>query len=501
MSRAVSVTIVGAGFGGVAAAIALTRQGIDDVVLLERADDIGGVWRANTYPGIACDVPSHLYSFSFAPNPRWSRRFSPGAEIHAYLRDVVERFGVADKIRVGQDVTSAEFDAESAAWQVTTADGSSYRSDMLVAACGQLNRPRIPELPGLESFAGTSFHSAEWDHSTTLEGARVASIGTGASAIQYVPEVAPLAAHTTVYQRSAPWVMPKADADYSPRKQELYERHPGLQRLARAMRAQTYEQLVPVSAQTPARRARFAEALLRGLATAGRAAALRGDLRLMQATRPNDAVGCKRLLQSSDWYPTLRRPDVELVTRPIERIVAEGVVTDDGRLRPADVIIFGTGFRTTEFLVPMEVTGRDGVTLTDAWADGAEAFLGMTVPRFPNMFLLYGPNTNFGFGSIVSMHEAQASYIAEAAAALRDGAADALEVRPEVHAAFQAELGARLDASAWATGCSNWYRTTSGRIVNNWPGTQAEYVRRTRRLQRAHYLTEVPAPARSEVAV
>jgi cation diffusion facilitator CzcD-associated flavoprotein CzcO len=501
MPGSVSVTIVGAGFGGVAAAIALGRQGIDDVVLLERGDDVGGVWRANTYPGLACDVPSHLYSFSFAPNPSWSRRFSPGPEIHAYLRAVVDRFGVAGKIRFGEEVTRADFDSDTATWRITTASGASYRSDMLVAACGQLNRPQIPVLPGIDSFAGASFHSAEWDHSVPLDGVRVASIGTGASAIQYVPEIAPVAATTTVYQRSAPWIVAKADAKYSARKQELYRRRPVLQRLARELRARTYEALIPVSALTPPRRARAGEALIKLLAAINRTLALRGDPRLMRATRPTDSVGCKRLLQSSDWYPTLRRPDVELVTEPIAQVVPEGVVTDDGTLRPADVMIFGTGFKATEFLAPIEITGRDGVMLADAWAQGAEAFLGMAVPGFPNMFVLYGPNTNFGFGSILSMHEAQAAYIASAAALLSDDGARVLEVRPEVNAAFQAELAGRLGHSAWATGCSNWYRVASGRVVNNWPGTQAEYNRRTRRLERGHYLTEVPQPSRTSVAV
>jgi cation diffusion facilitator CzcD-associated flavoprotein CzcO len=500
MRRSVSVTIVGAGFGGVAAAIALKRQGIDDIVLLERGDDVGGVWRANTYPGAACDVASHLYSFSFAPNPRWSRRFSPGDEIRAYLRDLVERFGLRDKIRFGEDVLRAEFDAGAARWRLATGAGREYESDVLVAACGQLTRPRVPALPGLESFAGRAFHSAEWDHSVDLAGARVAAIGTGASAIQFVPAIAPLAAHTTVFQRSAPWIVPKNDGAYGDRKQQLYERMPALQRAARELNWRLLEAIVPVFTQTPPRSARVAGSLMRGIATAQRKLQLRGDRDLLRATRPTDALGCKRILLSSEWYPTLRRPDVALVTEAIREVVPEGVVTADGSLHAADAIIFGTGFNATEFLAPMAVRGREGVALDDAWAEGAEAFLGLTVPGFPNMFVLYGPNTNHGTGSVLAMHEAQAGYVADAARLLRDADARLLEVRPDVHAAFQAELNGRLASSIWGAGCSNWYKTASGRITNNWPGTQGEYIRRTQRVEPGHYRLDEPVPA-SVVAV
>lgn len=488
MTRPVSVTIVGAGFGGVAAAIELKRQGIVDLTLLERGDGAGGVWLANGYPGAACDVPSHLYSLSFAPNPRWSRRYSPGPEIRAYLSDLIERFGIAEHVRFGQEVASARFDEASGRWSVTVADGTVYESDVLLTACGQLSRPRIPLLPGLDRFAGAAFHSAEWDHSFALDGARVAAVGSGASAIQFVPAIAPRAARTTVFQRSAPWTLPKNDAPYGPRKQSLYARRPALQRLARAWNQFVMESIVPVFTLEPPRRARVTGALLRGLSHAHRALQLRGDRRLMAATRPRDALGCKRLLLTSDWYPTLRRPDVELVTTAIREVVPEGIVTADGRTHAVDAIIFGTGFRATEFLAPMAVSGRDGVTLDTAWSGGAEAYLGMAVPGFPNMFVLYGPNTNHGTGSVLTMHEAQARYIAAAVALLRSGAATRLEVRPDVHARFQAELAQRLARSVWVSGCASWYQTASGRITNNWPGTQAEYVRRTRRVEPADYL-------------
>jgi cation diffusion facilitator CzcD-associated flavoprotein CzcO len=493
MPRSVSVTIVGAGFGGVAAAIALKRQGVEDLVLLERGDDVGGVWRANTYPGIACDVPSHLYSFSFAPNPRWSRRFSPGSEIRAYLNSVVDRFDVRRHVRLGQNVTGAEFDEGIGRWQVATASGETFETDVLIAACGQLQRPALPALPGLDRFAGRAFHSADWDHDFDPEGARVAAVGTGASAIQFVPQVAPLARHTTVFQRSAPWVIPKNDGPYSERKQRLYERLPLLQRAAREVNWAYFEAIVPVFTQTPPRAARITTGVSVAIATATRMIALRGDRELMRATRPTDPFGCKRILLSSDWYPTLRRDDVSVVTAPIREIVPEGIVTDDGALHPADAIVFGTGFRATDFLAPMEVVGRGGVALAQAWADGAEAFLGLAVPSFPNMFLLYGPNTNHGTGSVLQMHEAQATYIAEAVGLLRSNGAQSIEVRGEVHAAFQAELAERLERSIWG-GCSNWYRTASGRITNNWPGSQREYRRRTSRVEAADYVLGAGRP-------
>lgn len=493
MPRSVSVTIVGAGFGGIAAAIALKRRGVEDLVLLERGHDVGGVWRANTYPGIACDVPSHLYSFSFAPNPRWSRRFSPGSEIRAYLNSVVDRFDVRRHLRLGQDVARAEFDEATGRWQVATAAGETFESDVLLPACGQLQRPVLPALPGLDRFAGRAFHSADWDHDFDPTGARVAAVGTGASAIQIVPQIAARARHTTVFQRSAPWVIPKNDGPYSERKQRLYERLPLLQRAAREGVSAYFEAVVPTFTQAPPLAGQIATAASTAFATANRMIGLRGDRELMRATRPTDPVGCKRILLSSEWYPTLRRDDVSLVTTPIGEVVPEGILTADGTLHPADAIVFGTGFRATEFLAPMEVIGRGGVALSQAWANGAEAFLGLAVPSFPNMFLLYGPNTNHGTGSVLVMHEAQATYIAEAVGLLQADGARSIEVREEVHAAFQAELSERLERTVWA-GCSSWYRTASGRITNNWPGSQREYRRRTRHVEAGHYVLGAAQP-------
>jgi cation diffusion facilitator CzcD-associated flavoprotein CzcO len=496
MPRQVSTAIVGAGFGGVAAAIELKRRGQDDVVILERGDRLGGVWRANTYPGIACDVPSHLYSLSCAPNARWTRRFSPGVEIQAYLEDVARRFDVARHVRLNADVVRASFDDGSGRWQVETADGERIEAEVLITACGQLTRPAIPDLPGLGEFRGEVFHSAHWPGDTMLEGRRVAVVGTGASAIQFVPAIAPHVAHMTVFQRSAPWVLPKSDKAYAPSTRRLYAHVPLLQRAIRKLWWALMESIVPAFTRRPTPVAKVVTAPLRAMSTLNRLVQLRGDRRLFAATTPDYSLGCKRVLITSEWFPTLLRDNVDLVTTPISEITSDAVVTADGARHQVDTIVFGTGFTATEFLAPMEVRGRDGLALTEAWRDGAEAYLGISVPGFPNMFMLYGPNTNHGTGSALHLIETQAAYAADAARMLGAGEAEQLEVRREVHDAFQRELAERLSDCVWAD-CSSWYVTESGRITNQWPGTQTEYRRRAARLDPADYVTAAPA----EVAV
>lgn len=494
MARSVSVAIVGGGFGGVAATIALKREGLEDITVLERGNRLGGVWRANTYPGLACDVPSHLYSYSFAPNPDWSLRYSPRAEIQRYCEDVARRLDVDRHVRFDAEVTRASFDEPAGRWQIELADGEQLEADVLITACGQLQRPSIPDLPGLERFTGRMFHSAHWDHEHVLHGRRVAVIGSGASAIQFVPAIAPEVDQLTVFQRSAPWVIPKLDAEYSERTKRLYRRFPFLQRLWRQGWWHALESLVPLFTQRPPRLARPMKVFYRALAHTVRFVQLRGDPRLVAATTPSYAMGCKRLCVTSQWYPTLRRSNVELVTTPIRELVEDGVTDLDGRHHAADTIIFGTGFTATEFLAPMEVEGRDGGTLAQAWEHGAEAYLGMTVPRFPNMFLLYGPNTNHGTGSAIALLEQQAAYVAQAVRMLATGAAERLEVRQATHEAFQQELAGRLDESVWAS-CTSWYVNAEGRVTNNWPGSFKEYLERTERVDPADYETHVGAPA------
>jgi cation diffusion facilitator CzcD-associated flavoprotein CzcO len=480
------VAIVGTGFGGIGAAVRLKQAGVEDLVLFERTDDVGGVWRDNTYPGAACDVASHLYSFSFAPKGDWSRRFAPQGEIHAYLRRVAADFDVVRHVRFATEVLAAHFDDSAGTWQLRLSDGSVHECDVVVAACGQLSRPAVPHLPGLESFAGTVFHSAHWDHGHDLTGRRVAVVGTGASAIQFVPEIAPKVAAMSVFQRSAPYVIRKPDREYGARTRALLARSPWL---LRADRLRTYvtNEARSLGFNTEPRlmkghELRFRRHLRRQVA----------DPALRRALLPTDPIGCKRILQSDDWYPALIEPHVELVTSPIAQVRPDGIETADGLLHEADTIILGTGFTATELLAPMQVTGRGGRRLTDAWSRGAEAYLGTTVSGFPNLFLLYGPNTNLGHNSIVLMLESQIGYLVQAVQRVRSTGA-VLDVRADVQAAYNAWLQTRLAGTVFAGGCRSWYLTADGRNTQNWPGTTLDFRRRTRRLRPADYVLE---PAR-----
>ena len=494
MSTGPSVAIIGAGFGGLAAAVEARRAGIEDIVILDRAERVGGVWEANTYPGAACDVPSHFYSLSFAPNPRWSRRFSPQSEIRDYLEQVTRDFGLEPLLRLGQDVTCATWDEETGRWHLEVEGGPDVEADVLVPACGQLTRPSVPDLTGMGDFKGDAFHSAWWDHDLDLRGRRVAVVGTGASAIQFVPAIADEVEHLTVFQRSAPWTLPKPDVAYRGGAQRLYERAPGVQRAVRSAWRSFAETLAPMFTGRPPLVARASAVVLTAMSDLQRRVQLKDRPDLQAATRPDYAIGCKRVLITTDWFRALRRPDVDLVTAPIARVRPEGVETTDGRVHEADVIIFGTGFTATDFLAPMEVVGRDGTSLRETWAGGAQAYYGLTVPRFPNMFVIYGPNTGHGTGSAIDVLEAQARYLAQALDVLARGGADRLEVRPEVFDAFQEELDERMRTTVWASGCGSWYVNDAGRVTATWPGPPAEYLRRTEVLDVSDFTTRVVQP-------
>lgn len=466
-----SVLIVGAGFGGIGVAIELRRAGFTEVTVVEKADELGGVWRDNTYPGAGCDIPSPYYSYSYAPNPLWPMRYSEQPEIKEYLGQVADRFGI--RPRYGVEVTAAKF--ESGQWQVSTAAGEQLSADVLVFAVGQLSRPAMPDIPGQASFAGPSFHSARWDHACDLSGKRVAVIGTGASAIQFVPKVQPSAERLTVFQRSAPWVLPKPDVTYG----EWWRRARLLQQLERALFWTVGE---------------VASFGLRGNRTVTKAVEwmarrhLRdqvADPQLRAVLTPDYQIGCKRVLFSNDYLPALQESNVSLQTSPITEITPAGVRTQDSTLHEADVLVYGTGFHATEFLAPVDVRGVDGRSLADAWAGGARAYLGITVPDFPNMFLMYGPNTNLGSGSIVYMLERQARYIRQAVQRIAIEET-CLDVRPEIAEQFDAEVQRRLTDSAW-TLCRSWYREDSGRVSTNWPGLVSEYHRRTKTLDTADF--------------
>lgn len=479
-ARPVKVVIVGAGFGGLAAAIELRRHGFDDVTLLERASGLGGTWRENTYPGCACDVPSQLYSFSFATRRDWPRLCSPQAEILGYLEGVAREHGIDRQIRFGVDVTSCRWDSGSQRWTVSSADGRSWEAEALILATGQLHQPAIPRIEGAEGFEGNAFHSACWDHAYSLRGKRVAVIGTGASAVQFVPEIAREVERLYVFQRTGNWFLPRRNRPYPPAIQALIRYVPGVQAFRRRFIFYYSESLTM---------------MIRHPRTIGQIGRLRSasfmrwqlrDPRVRHAAWPRYTFGCKRVLFSSHYLPALQRPNVELVTEAIARLEPRGILTEDGVLREVDCVIYGTGFKTTSFMLPMEVVGTRGRTLAAEWAGGAHAHLGVCVPGFPSLFFTYGPNTNTSGGSIVFYAEAQAAYIRQALEVMRSRGAGAIAVRPEVEAASDRELQARFEGTAW-TQCNSWYRDETGRIVTNWPGYMAEYAERVRALDPSEY--------------
>jgi len=450
-------------------AIALKKQGITDFVLLEKAHDVGGVWRDNAYPGAACDVPSHLYSFSFEPNPNWSRIFSPQAEIFAYLQHCAVKYQLLPQIRYGTEVSSAHYNEADSVWTVTTKDAQKFTATLLISATGQLSRPAIPALPGMEQFTGPTFHSAQWRHDLDLTGKRVAVIGTGASAIQFVPAIAERVAQLTVFQRSAPYILPRVNHAYPALMKTTFKTLPWLQKLYRWGIYLTYESrflafskfkgLMKFAAVRP-----FEKMLQRDIA----------DPSLRAKMKPDYPVGCKRLLLSSEYLATFAKPQVSLVTEPIARITPGGIQTSDGRQIDADVIIYGTGFAATEFLAPMHIRGRNGKELSAEWSDGARAYLGMTVPDFPNFFMLYGPNTNLGHNSIVFMIESQIGHVMRCLKTMRTTHAKTIEIKRAPYRRFNTGVEQRLKGTVWH-GCKSWYVDAKGHSSTNWPGFTAAY--------------------------
>lgn len=487
--RSPRVVIIGAGFGGLGTAIELLDHGFEDIVILEKGSTPGGVWRDNTYPNAACDVPSSLYSWSFAPNPAWQRRYSGQADILAYIERVVDERGLRNRIRTGTEVTGAAYDDATATWTVTTADaagepGETFAADFLVAAVGQLSRPVIPEIPGAATFAGPAFHSAQWRHDVDLTGLRVAVLGTGASAIQFVPGIQPIAGEITVFQRSAPYVVPKPDRAYTKTHQRTFARFPRTQAFGRNLTWKMSEQLnKSLTGTNPMKK--VLELVWRlNLRAQVHDKALRAKL------KPDYPIGCKRLLFSNDWYRTLSQDNVEVVTDKVVEVLPHGLRTADGSVRDFDVLIYGTGFAATEFLAPMTITGSGGTDLNEAWAEGARAYFGICLPGFPNLGIVYGPNTNLGGSSIINMMESQSRFIRQMVqVAAQTGT---LEVRPETEERFDAEIQRRLAESVWG-GCSSWYRDEGGRVTTNWPGTVVEYKQRTAELDLDDFRVGAPA--------
>jgi cation diffusion facilitator CzcD-associated flavoprotein CzcO len=475
-----SIAIVGAGFGGVGAAVMLSRAGYDDVTIFEKGERVGGVWNHNTYPGAACDVPSHLYEFSFEPNPRWSRRFAPQAEIQAYVEDVARRHGVLEKVRTKTEVTGAHWDEDAGIWKLETAAGP-HEADVLLTACGQLSTPSVPPITGLESFDGPAFHTAEWRHDVELAGTKVAVVGTGCSAIQVVPAIQPLVDHLDVYQRSPGWTLPKMDSAYSPRAQRLFERFPAVQKADRKLIFGAMDVLAEGMTKRswmlpPARR----------LAKRNIDKAI-SDPELRRKVTPTDELGCKRVMLTDEWYPTLTKPNVELIAEAVTEVTPSGIRAADGVERPADAIVLATGFKTHAFVAPMEIAGAGGRVLSEEWAEVPRAYFGLSVPGFPNMFLIYGPNTNGGTGSVIDTIEAGVSHVIAALDERVRAGAQTIEVRRPAAEAFDRELRAALGKTVWHTGCTNWYVDENGNDPSQWPWRWAIYSKRTAELDPSAY--------------
>ena len=484
-----SVAIIGAGFGGIGMAIKLREAGIEDFIMLERASNLGGTWRDNNYPGCACDVASHLYSFSFETNPDWSRVFSPYNEIQAYLLRTADKYGIRPFIRFNSEVSEAHFDEARCLWEVRTKDGASFKAHHLVSATGPLSKPVYPDIEGLNLFQGKAFHSSRWDHDYELAGKRVACIGTGASAIQFIPQIASRVKELKVFQRTAPWVLPRFDRGYTGIEKKLFRLIPPWHRLFRWITYWRHE-----SFGFGIIGYRFANELMQKL---GRWHLRRqvADEALREKLKPGFQIGCKRILISDDYYPALTRDNVEVINRGVSKITNKAVVDADGVAHEVDVIIYGTGFAATDFLTPMKVYGRDGTELMQHWSEHAQTFLGINVSGYPNLHLLLGPNTGLGHNSVVFMIEAQIDYILKAIERTRTQQRVALDVKKASQEKFDRDIQAQLRDTSWLSGCQSWYLDANGRNTTLWPGFSLSYWWRTRSFEPADYEILKPASA------
>ena len=464
MAADVKVAVLGAGFAGLCMGLRLKAQGESSFLILEKADRVGGTWRENIYPGAGCDIPSHLYSYSFAPNPDWPEVYSAQPDILAYIEGVVDEHDLGGHIRFGSEVTGAAWDEAAGHWSISLADGSHLTAEAFVTAWGQLNRPKLPPIEGRESFTGPAFHSARWDASVDLTGKRVAVIGNGASAIQFVPEVAKVAGRLTLFQRSPNWIVPRMNRPYTDEEKAQFRARPELMEKVRGEIFQMAEDrlIAKRNGTAPVEEVPIPLAHLHAQVA---------DPQLRAKLTPDYEIGCKRVLISNDFYPALTRPNVELITDAIERMTPQGVVDATGRLHEADVVIYATGFETKSFAGETAISGLGGVNLAQAWASGPEAYLGITVAGFPNLFMLYGPNTNLGHNSIIYMIEAQVGYVLQALAQGRP-----LSVSAKVQAAYNDKIQAELAHMPWAGTCTSWYKTPEGKILNNWPGSAQAYA-------------------------
>ncbi|WP_323121171.1 flavin-containing monooxygenase [Burkholderia alba] len=493
--ESIDIAIIGTGFAGLGMAIRLRQSGVTDFVVLEKADSVGGTWRDNHYPGCACDVQSHVYSFSFAPNPLWTHMFAPQPEIRAYLNRCVERFGIGQHLRFGHELASAAYDEAAHRWRLVFANGKRLDARVLISGMGGLSRAAMPAIPGVEQFAGKAFHSQQWDHDYPLDGKRVAVIGTGASAIQFVPQIAPRVAQLALFQRTPPWIMPKPDRQLSRFEQWMFRALPFTQQIIRSGLYWMLESRVLGFAIHPSLMKNVQKLAVKHIRRQV------PDPVLRETVTPNYTLGCKRVLISNDYYPALSRDNVDVVTTGIERIDANAVVTTDGVRHEVDCLIYGTGFQVADPFPRGVIRGRGGVDIVDTWRDGAHAYLGTTLPGYPNFFMLVGPNTGLGHNSMVFMIESQIEYILGALKAMRTGQADAIEVRPLVEAEYNNQLQQKLKRAIWSTGgCKSWYLDPrTGKNTTLWPGFTWRFRQATARFSMADYHAYA-APRRDALA-
>lgn len=475
------LVIIGAGFSGLGLAIQLKKAGINDFVLLEKAGDVGGTWRENTYPGAECDIASALYSYSFEHNVDWQYKWAEQPQILAYLQGAAKKYALLEHIRFDTEMSEAEYQETQQRWLVSSSDGRQWSSQYLVSAVGQLHHPFTPEYPGQEKFSGPQFHSARWDHSVELQGKNIAVIGNAASALQFIPPVAAKAAKMTVYQRSANWVIPKLDRQYMVWEKWLTAKLPLIARIYR-FNLWLRNEVVLYPVMRGNRLACWA------ILWVHRRYINRHikDPVLLDKLTPDYPIGAKRILVSDDYYAAMARDNVDLINEPIKGFSENAVIHADGSYHPVDVVIYGTGFKTNPFLSPMNIRGRDGLSLRAAWQEGAQAYFGMATKGFPNLFMMYGPNTNLGHNSIVIMSEAQSHYIVQCILKLKAEGKQALEVSAEAEVTFNLEIQQRLRKMAWNKIAVSWYKD-GDKITNNWPGSTQEYLRRTRRVKWADY--------------
>jgi len=491
----VETAIIGTGFSGLGMAIQLLKSGRKDFAIFEKASTVGGTWRENTYPGCACDVPSHLYSFSFEPNPNWSRMFAPQEEIRGYIEHCVEKYALTPYIRFNKEITQIRYDDATQLWNILTSDGGSVSARKVISGMGPLHKPVYPTLKGIDSFEGKTFHSATWDHDFDFSGKRVAVIGTGASAIQFVPQIVPKVAALTLFQRTPPWVMPKADRDMKPWEKSIFSISPFLQKLFRGKIYVQMEIRALGFTVNPKLMSKVRDMGVEHIANTIDDEALRAQL------TPDFMPGCKRLLQSNDYYPSLNQSHVDVVSSGVAEVKAHSIVTEAGEEIEVDAIIYGTGFEAADPIAKGQIIGPNGQDLAAMWADkGAEAYLGTSVSGFPNLFFMTGPNTGLGHNSIILMIEAQVGYILDALDLMDKKELATLDVREDIQRSYNDSLQDKIKKTVWATGCDSWYQREDGKNTTLWPSFTFSYMRRMNQFNPEDYVISSPKLAHTPQA-